>query len=234
LIRVAAIVRWCRPQGERYTAGVEFVELDDNARTLIGAAIAQTQERRGHWRVPLALTLQVRSSGEEAFATCHAADISIGGVRMSSRTRLEVGEVLDLEFHLGGSGSLFRAEAVVKWCQPYGDQFAVGAEFGALDERSRSFVETVVRCRPHDETDLQSLLEIERNAAADVVEERLRAAKAGPSRAEQRKTAWILVAVLVVCAAAVLLAMIAMRGPAAESPATADVPATAPATPPGR
>jgi c-di-GMP-binding flagellar brake protein YcgR len=77
-------------------------------------------ERRKYARLDLALTVSYKVSGQTAGHPLDpreavSSDVSLGGLRLMTPTRLENGTMLDLEIVLGEEGKPISAEGEVMW-----------------------------------------------------------------------------------------------------------------------
>ncbi len=78
----------------------------------------------------------------------HVSNLSLGGVRIYSNERLDVGQILELEFSLP-NGSLVEAKARVVWIKelPPGsiELYDVGMEFFLLPEKALKKIQAVLK-----------------------------------------------------------------------------------------
>ena len=77
-------------------------------------------ERRKYARLDLALTVSYKVAGQTAGQPADpreavSSDVSLGGLRLMTPTRLENGTMLDLEIILGDEGKPISAQGEVMW-----------------------------------------------------------------------------------------------------------------------
>jgi hypothetical protein len=93
-------IRWCLQEKDGFGAGFDFIGADDAFRAAIERYRTRLDERRQHPREATRFRVKLQASSIDAFAKSYAADVSVGGMRLSVGEVHLVGDRLRLEFQL--------------------------------------------------------------------------------------------------------------------------------------
>jgi DNA-binding response OmpR family regulator len=88
-------------------------------RVLRSAYAQMLEDRRRHFRVPVALNVSLRPRGKDPIQ-CRTINVSRDGMAVTVPSRLTIGEVLDVVFALPTPGPLVIAQAEVIWSDKHG------------------------------------------------------------------------------------------------------------------
>lgn len=142
-IESVAVVRWCRPHGEHFAAGLEFAEMDEDSRTSFEEAMERIEERKKPGSIKCLSEATLETESIEAFAASNGAELVDGRLLVGTDEAFEPGSQLLVEVSLPDDDTPFRADSVVCACEKAGDGYEVEVRFWYLDEPSRHFIEQV-------------------------------------------------------------------------------------------
>ncbi|NOZ00574.1 MAG: hypothetical protein GXP54_01625, partial [Deltaproteobacteria bacterium] len=142
-IESVAAVRWCRPQGEHFAAGLEFVEMDEGSRERFEEALEVLEDRSRNGPVRCLSEAVIETQSVEAFASSYGTDLSEARLTVGTEEPFDPGDQLLVVVDTGDQEPAFRADSVVCSCERADGGYSVGVRFWYLDETSRRFVEQV-------------------------------------------------------------------------------------------
>jgi uncharacterized protein (TIGR02266 family) len=103
------------------------------------------EEQRRHSRKMMQVTIHARDSQGIGQLVFTSADLSAGGMFLTSELLLEDGEALSLEFMLAGLATPIYAQAKVAWVRRFpsdGEPAGMGVQFLSLSDADRSALVT--------------------------------------------------------------------------------------------
>ncbi len=114
-----------------------------------------TDENRREARFPAAVRVKLKYPDVDTFIQKYAANISRGGIFITSKNPPPIGTALKFEFLLASgesTTSIIRGEGHVKWVREFDPQapsksHGMGIEFTELDESSRALIEKALAFR---------------------------------------------------------------------------------------
>jgi len=140
-VESVAVVRWCRPKGEGFIVGVEFLEMDERSRDRFEQALDGIEEREKHGAVRCLSEAILDVESVEAFAGRYGGELAEGRLLVSTEESFKPGDQLLVEVRLPDGETAFRADSVVCSCKQFEEDYRVGVRFWYLDELSRQFLE---------------------------------------------------------------------------------------------
>ncbi len=113
----------------------------------------ESDDRRGHLRVPVNLLVRVKYEQVGEFMVHFATNISSGGVFLQSRKPYKKGTRLRFEIRLKGGQTILRGEGAVAWCRGPSEGEdkpqvpGMGVKFVALDDASKVLVRKILEIK---------------------------------------------------------------------------------------
>jgi len=110
-----------------------------------------TNDRRIHARLPLNLLVQFRLHDMNEFMREHAANLSVGGMFVRSRTPHPEGSMVCVQFRLEDGAKIIEGLAKVVHVNPPDHAVpGMGLEFVNLDAASQELIDRIVKSRLPD------------------------------------------------------------------------------------
>ena len=156
---IDADVKWTERVDNMWVVGMTFTGLDTYTREALLALLdfavdmtRQDDQGRAHVRVPVSGPIQVTPMTTNRPLAAVCTDLSEGGLGVTVRERIDVGESILLGLDLPASGTRLHPRAQVRWTEGEagddGELFHTGLEFDDLHpvyaEQIRAFVTSVL------------------------------------------------------------------------------------------
>ncbi|MBI4845099.1 MAG: PilZ domain-containing protein [Candidatus Omnitrophica bacterium] len=151
-----ATVKWQRRITEQmFDTGIEFVHMQEADRKALVSFVRESagriDDQRKYVRCPLEAEIKYKllSQGKDVTKNCNSIDISVSGLKLFMKEKLEKGTQMRIEFNLPGEKNLIVADCVVvAWSKSAPEEmFVTGAEFIDISEENVEKISKYVKAK---------------------------------------------------------------------------------------